>query len=159
MGVKISTNSQFFVKMSTAQLFYELGGIFAKNVEKVERTLDKKLPFSEKVAFIKKNGPALKPKVAKINKSLDDAMKFKEEGNNLFKSNSPQDAKDMYTKALMYCPFDENDLKNNKDYAIILANRSAALEKLRCHEGVAEDIDLALKYGYPRELYFKVQSL
>ena len=46
--------------MSTAQLFYELGGVFAKNVEKVERTLDKKLPFSEKVAFIKKNGPALK---------------------------------------------------------------------------------------------------
>ena len=46
--------------MSTAELFYELGGIFAKNVEKVERTLDKKLPFSEKVAFIKKNGPALK---------------------------------------------------------------------------------------------------
>ena len=86
-------------------------------------------------------------------------MKFKEEGNTLFKNNSPQDAKDMYTKALMYCPFDENDLKNNKDYAIILANRSAALEKLRCHEGVAEDIDLALKYGYPRELYFKVQSL
>merc|ERR1711963_447125 len=145
-------------KMSTAQLFYELGGVFAKNVEKVERTLDKKLPFSEKVAFIKKNGPALKPKVAKINKSLDDAMKFKEEGNNLFKSNSQQDAKDMYTKALMYCPFDENDLKNNKDYAIILANRSAALEKLRCHEGVAEDIDLALKYGYPRELYFKVYN-
>ena len=46
--------------MTTAQLFYELGGVFAKNVEKVERTLDKKLPFSEKVAFIKKNGPALK---------------------------------------------------------------------------------------------------
>ena len=83
-------------------------------------------------------------------------MKFKDEGNKLFKSNSPQDAKDMYTKALMYCPFNENDLKSNKDYAIILANRSAALENLSCHEGVAEDIDLALKYGYPRELYFKV---
>merc|ERR1711963_432163 len=145
-------------KMSTAQLFYELGGVFAKNVEKVERTLDKKLPFSEKVAFIKKNGPALKPKVAKITKSLDDAMKFKEEGNKLFKGNSQQDAKDMYTKALMYWPINENDLKSNKDYAIILANRSAALEKLRCHEGVAEDIDLALKYGYPRELYFKVYN-
>ena len=46
--------------MSNAQLFYEHGGVFAKNVEKVERTVDKKLPFSEKVAFIKKNGPALK---------------------------------------------------------------------------------------------------
>ena len=52
--------------MSTAQLFYELGGIFAKNVEKVERTLDKKLPFSEKVAFIKKNGPALKVNLKKM---------------------------------------------------------------------------------------------
>ena len=52
--------------MSTAQLFYELGGVFAKNVEKVERTLDKKLPFSEKVAFIKKNGPALKVNLKKM---------------------------------------------------------------------------------------------
>ena len=94
--------------------------------------------------------------MAKITKSLDDAMKFKEEGNNLFKSNSQQDAKDMYTKALMYCPFDENDLKSNKDYAIILANRSAALENLNCYEGVVEDIDLALKYGYPKDSYYMV---
>ena len=97
--------------------------------------------------------------MAKILKRLDDALKFKEEGNKLFKNGSPQDAKDMYTKALMYCPFNENDLKNNKDYAIILANRSAALENLSCFEGVTEDIDLALKYGYPRELYFKVCCL
>ena len=51
--------------MSNAQIFHELGGVFAKNVEKVERTLDKKLPFSEKVAFIKKNGPALKVNLKK----------------------------------------------------------------------------------------------
>ena len=63
----------------------------------------------------------------------------------------------MYTKALMYCPFNENDVTKNKDFAIILANRSAALEAGNCHEGVIKDIDLAIKYGYPRELYFKVQ--
>ena len=64
---------------------------------------------------------------------------------------------DMYTKALMYCPFNENDVTKNKDFAIILANRSAALEAGNCNEGVIKDIDLAIKYGYPRELYFKVQ--
>ena len=40
------------------------------------------------------------PKVSVVLKRLDDCMKFKEEGNVLFKANSPAEAKDMYTKGI-----------------------------------------------------------
>jgi len=145
---------------SQEHLFYAKNGVFQKNLLQVRKLNEYQgfhnLPFVNKVGFMKQNAPDIKPKVAKILKRLDDAMKFKEEGNKLLKNNSPQDAKDMYTKALMYCPFYENAL--NKDYAIILANRSAALENLNCYEGVVEDIDLALKYGYPKDSYYMVYN-
>ena len=40
------------------------------------------------------------PKVSVVLKRLDDCMKFKEEGNALFKANSPAEAKNMYTKGI-----------------------------------------------------------
>ena len=56
----------------------------------------------------------------------------------------------------MYYPMNKDDLTKNKDYAVILANRSAALENMNCFEAVMQDVDLAFKYGYPKELFFKV---
>ena len=64
----------------------------------------------------------------------------------------------MYTTALQHCPFDSSDIKNNKDYATILANRSACTEKMGLHEAVVQDIDYAMKYGYPRHWHYKVIS-
>ena len=65
----------------------------------------------------------------------------------------------MYTKALRYCPVDSADITNNKDYAIILANRSACTDKMGLFEGTVQDIDDALKYGYPRKLHYKVINI
>ena len=62
----------------------------------------------------------------------------------------------MYTKALQYCPFDNNVLSNNKECAIILANRSACTDKLGLYPAAVQDIDDALKYGYPKEWHYKV---
>ena len=58
--------------------------------------------------------------------------------------------------AMMYYPMNKDDLSKNKDYAVLLANRSAALENMNCYEAVIQDVDLAFKYGYPKELFFKV---
>ena len=59
----------------------------------------------------------------------------------------------------MYYPMNKDDLSKNKDYAVLLANRSAALENMNCYEAVIQDVDLAFKYGYPKELFFKVVLL
>ena len=60
---------------------------------------------------------------------------------------------------MMYYPMNKDDLSKNKDYAVLLANRSAALENMNCYEAVIQDVDLAFKYGYPKELFFKVVLL
>lgn len=85
-------------------------------------------------------------------------MKYKEEGNKCFKAGQGQEAKDWYTKSLQWCPFDKDNLENNQEYSIILANRSAVLDQNQCYEAALRDIDLALKCGYPKKLKFKVNE-
>ena len=64
-----------------------------------------------------------------VDKDLSKAIELKEKGNELFKSNQFMEAKDFYTDALRYCPFDEKDASKNQEYSIILANRSAVTDK------------------------------
>ena len=84
-------------------------------------------------------------------------MEYKAKGNELFKTNKLIEARDLYTKALQYCPFDKKDTANNKDYAVILANRSACTDKIGLFEAAVQDIDDALRYGYPKTLQYKVK--
>ena len=86
-------------------------------------------------------------------------MEYKAKGNELFKTNQLIEARDLYTKALQYCPFDKKDTANNKDYAVILANRSACTDKIGLFEAAVQDIDDALRYGYPKTLQYKVTPL
>ena len=85
-------------------------------------------------------------------------MEYKAKGNELFKKNKLIEAKDLYTKALQCCPLDKNDTANNKDYAVILANRSACTDKIGLFEAAVQDIDDALRYGYPKTLQYKVNT-
>ena len=62
----------------------------------------------------------------------------------------------MYTKAVQHCPLDRTDVTSNKDYAIILANRSACTDKIGLYEASVQDIDDAFKHGYPRQYHYKV---
>ena len=64
-----------------------------------------------------------------VEKDLSKAIELKEKGNELFKTNQLMEAKDFYTDALRYCPFDEKDALKNQEYSIILANRSAVTDK------------------------------
>ena len=85
-------------------------------------------------------------------------MALKEKGNELFKANQFMEAKDQYTQALRYCPFDESDPSKNQDYSVILANRSAVTDKVCLYSAALQDVDLAPKYNYPRNLMFKVNA-
>ena len=146
---------------SIEHLFYSDGGVFHQHVKKVKKNLDVKefdklTNFGEKVQHVKKSGIQLEPEVTHITKNLEKALELKDQGNKLFKERKPIEAKDFYTKALMHCPFNNEDPSNNKEYSIILANRSAALDQAYLFEAALQDIDLALKCGYPKELKFKV---
>lgn len=144
-------------------LFFEYEGKFHQHIRKAKKALDLKAfeslsNMTEKVQFIKKSEFNLKPKVDLIKVDLETALKFKDEGNKLFKAGQLMEAKDLYTKALMYCPFNMEEPEKNKEYSIILANRSACLDTVGLYEAALQDIELALKCGYPKELKFKIYN-
>ncbi len=165
---------------------YEDSSQFHQLVKKTKRGLDSAGKLKEfnslssiedKVSFLEKNGYCnvdLKPEV--ISPNLEAALKLKDEGNKLFKvpkstgqnfishpirylflqEGRYAEARDVYTQCLQHFPVDHANPDKNKDYAIVWANRSACLEHGGLHEAVLHDIDMAFKYGYPRELHFKV---
>ncbi len=75
-----------------------------------------------------------------------------------FQERKLAEAKALYTQSLLYCPFNKEEPEKNKEYSIILANRSACLDALCLYESALQDISLALKYGYPKELKFKIYN-
>ena len=79
-------------------LFYSDGGLFHQHTKKVKKAIDNKqfdalASMGEKVQHLKKSGHVLKPKVTQIVPSLEKALKFKEEGNKLFKAQYLKDIK------------------------------------------------------------------
>ena len=86
------------------------------------------------------------------------ALVFKEKGNDFFRERNYGEAFKHYTLALSHYPHNEEkpDDPINKDYSIILANRSAALDGAGLYEACVKDIDRAIKFGYPREFWYKV---
>ncbi len=94
----------------------------------------------------------------KMTKSLESASAFKEEGNAHFKAGRYLEARDSYTRSILLCPVDYSSPENNVEFAIFLANRSAALEACRMFAACQQDIEMAFKYGYPKHLQYKVRS-
>ena len=90
--------------------------------------------------------------------NLEKALEFKEKGNEFFRQHNYGEAFMFYTKALQHCPHNEEkpDDPANKDYSIILANRSAALDGAGLYDACIKDIDRSILFGYPRELWYKI---
>jgi len=90
--------------------------------------------------------------------NLEKALEFKEKGNDFFRQHNYGEAYKHYTLALQHCPFNEEkpDDPKNKDYSIILANRSAALDGAGLYDPCIKDIDRSIMFGYPRELWYKI---
>ncbi len=91
-----------------------------------------------------------------MEKSAEVAKKLREEGNALFKESKNFQARLAYTRSLRACPVDYDNPERNEDFAIVLANRSAALEGEGHYIACEQDIRMAFKYGYPRKLHYKV---
>ena len=89
-------------------------------------------------------------------RDLTSAMALKEEGNRFYKEGLYKEARDAYTRSLQSFPGSPGSGSSGAEYAIVLANRSAALDAGMVWDGVVRDIDLAFEYGYPKHLHFKI---
>ena len=89
---------------------------------------------------------------------LEKSLEFKAKGNDFFREHNYVEAFKNYTKALQHYPVNEDkpDDPKNKDYSIILANRSAALDGAGLYDACVKDIDRSIMFGYPRELWYKI---
>ena len=86
------------------------------------------------------------------------ALALKEKGNDFFRQHNYGEAFKHYTQALQHFKINEEDPTNpdHKDYSIILANRSAALDGAGLYEACIRDIDRSIQFGYPKELWYKI---
>ena len=100
----------------------------------------------------------LQPEASQPIFSLERALEFKEKGNDAFRKHSYGEAFKFYTQAVAHCPHNEAEPghPSNKDYSIMLANRSAALDGAGLYDACIKDIDRSIQFGYPRELWYKI---
>lgn len=90
-------------------------------------------------------------------KSSSEAGKWRDKGNQLYQKQNYTEAMECYTKAVLNAPIcSETDSEDDREYSLALANRSAALFQMRQTENALSDIRLALKYGYPKNLEYKL---
>jgi len=91
-------------------------------------------------------------------RDLEKALEFKEKGNDFFRQRNYGEAFKNYTQAIQHCPVNEENPEDpiNRDYSIMLANRSAAMDGAGLYDACIKDIDRSLKFGYPRELWYKI---
>ncbi|CAF4836224.1 unnamed protein product [Pieris macdunnoughi] len=86
-----------------------------------------------------------------VNKRLEKARLFKDEGNREVQRGDWVKAMQLYSLSMIHMP-----KKETEELAIVLANRSAALNHLEQYEESLADIRRCLALGYPRHLRYKV---
>ncbi|TRY69080.1 hypothetical protein TCAL_06839 [Tigriopus californicus] len=91
-----------------------------------------------------------------LKQDLSVAKSLKDEGNRLFKEGRHLEAREKYTASICAYPVDWSNPSSNTEFAITLANRSATMDAAGSYEACVNDIDMALKYGYPKNLQYKV---
>lgn len=86
---------------------------------------------------------------------IDEAQKYKEEGNEAFKNNNWDHAIKLYTKAINLTPNETRDL------SVYYKNRAAAYLKQENYEAVLQDCDMSLQIvpGDPKALFRRCQAL
>jgi len=105
-------------------------------------------------------------------KSSEEAGQRRQHGNELYKAERLQEALAGYTASVLVAPVTEcddvdNDAdaddskreeveKANSEFVLALGNRSACLLQMKRYADCLRDVALALRYGYPRHLRYKL---
>lgn len=144
-GGELSQHYHTVRKAFTAEKLKQFGG-FAEVEEQVK--------FVVGVCGVE--GPRVEASVSI--RDIEKAREFKEKGNEFYRQNNYMEAFKNYTLAIQHCPVNESNPEDpaNKDYSIFFANRSAAFDGAGLYEACIHDIDRALQFGYPRELWYKI---
>merc|ERR1719500_2731802 len=79
-----------------------------------------------------------------------EASKLRDAGNAKFAAKQDADSIKLYTQSLIESP------ETGPEISLALANRSAVLYRLRKYREAVEDIALALRYRYPKNLQYKI---
>ena len=91
------------------------------------------------------------------NKDVVKSIKSREEGNKFFQEGKFLDCLKCYNNSILLAPCNNNfeELNNYVEFSMSLANRAAVLGKFKMHRNVAEDLEVAIKSGYPKHLMYK----
>ena len=103
-------------------------------------------------------------------KSSDEAGKHRQKGNQLYKAERLGEAMISYTASVLVAPVTDCDNddhgteesgsedveKANSEFVLALGNRSACLLQMKRYDECLVDVTLALRYGYPRHLRYKL---
>ncbi|XP_034034097.1 SET and MYND domain-containing protein 4 [Thalassophryne amazonica] len=87
-----------------------------------------------------------------IQKDTEQAIKYRQRGNTSFKSGNYTAAALHYSQGICFAP------PKSEQLSLCYANRSAALYHLQYYQQSLDDIDQALRTGYPSHLLHKLQS-
>jgi len=105
-------------------------------------------------------------------KSSYEAGRHRQKGNELYKAERLRDAVASYTASMLVAPVtdcgsDDHDAeesgrealeKANSEFVLALGNRSACLLQMKRYNDCLSDVAMALRYGYPRHLEYKLHD-
>jgi len=94
-----------------------------------------------------------------IQKDKDAAksIKIREEGNKFFREGKFSECLRCYNNSILLAPCHNNfdELNDSAEFAMCLTNRAAILGKFKMHKNASEDLEVAIKSGYPKHLLYK----
>jgi len=134
-------------------------------------TDEQRFDFVSSLDFVKSSF-AVRPSTG-FGKSLAEAVKVRKEGNKHYTNGMFDEALICYNRCIALAPpplqkktgssetggtarSKKTDAVQDTELALALGNRSACLLQLKKYSGCLEDIRLALSYGYPEQLQYKV---
>jgi len=85
------------------------------------------------------------------------SVELREKGKIFFKQGNYPESLKYYNRAvkLAICSVDFDEEQNFPEFATALTNRSAVLSKFKMYKNVIEDLEVAVRSGYPKHLLYK----
>ena len=85
------------------------------------------------------------------------SVELREKGNSFFKQGNYPESLKYYNRAVSsaICSVDFDEEQNSPEFATALTNRSAVLSKFKMYKNVIEDLEVAVRSGYPKHLLYK----
>ena len=90
-------------------------------------------------------------------KSVNESKRLRDRGNVLYQKGDHKNALECYTKALLAAPTPDMEQDQvSEEMVLAQGNRSATLFQMHRYAECLQDIETALRYGYPEHLRYKL---